>query len=650
MPRKPTPARVKRSNADGTCLYAWRDAPGLPERTGKGPGGKANLLKFQSHVQECWDKGQVPSAPKVVLGEPGSPSSVLTPPTFAEWLGTPEKPGRFFEHTRGPITDERRTRYFEEARLHGAMRIIGKKRLDLITQTDAEAVMDFILSCPECLKRAKKAGRPITEKEARADRYNPDCPNHLPARLQHRDSVRNVKGSFSALFNGAIRAGVITTINPFNGRNIGYWDEPPSNDEWRLALTVDQLQKLVEAHPDELKVVPVVSTFAMLRAGEMWGLQRRDFPVPPENPEQDPSSITFNIERVWRRTARQFSKKGKTLGSTGELSALGARGAKVVNDHLRRNHLPNEACPACQEGKGLWRDAGTNPHLSCGWADDAPLVPVTMCDPSKYSSSVSKRAQAAAGLKHLPFEITHRSFRSTGATMHLVAGTPLAVVVAMGRWTNDKMLRQTYMRLYNEAYTDAVAAMERYVDAELGVDCTEDAPVDARLRFLERRVATLEADNAELIAENEQLRAGLGLPERQRKSVIQPALIDGRRNGKWSLITDDRLRNLLTTCESQVEILRALNLSSTPTNYEKLRQRIERLGLELPKAWVKNAMARISDDAIRAAVAEGETQEEVLERLGLSDHPRQFVRLAERARKLGLELPAKNQRQRRRGA
>jgi len=220
-----------------------------------------------------------------------------------------------------------------------------------------------------------------------------------------------------AAWNVAIRAGHVSA-NPFKDRNFGQWGEPATNDDFRTALKFEQLERLCRAHPDELKVVPVVSAYGMLRASEMWGLWRADFPVPAADEADDPTAVTFELRRVWDNRQQLFRQWGKTTKSLREPVALGAYSTKVLFNHLRNHMPPSKSCVTCASGMGIWRGPiGANPHAGCGMADDAPLVAYNHCSPEHYSESVAPAAQMAAQLGDIGFDITHISFRSTGATL-----------------------------------------------------------------------------------------------------------------------------------------------------------------------------------------------------------------------------------------
>jgi hypothetical protein len=217
-------------------------------------------------------------------------------------------------------------------------------------------------------------------------------------------------------------------------------------------------------------------------------------------------------------------------------------------------------------------------------ANDAPLVPGAVCTPAHYSHQVTHAAQEAAGLGDIGFAITHRSFRSTGATMLLAAGVPESMVVKMGRWTNAETLRKHYHRLYGGAHDEAAMQLERRRAAELGEDSGPGVPVDARVRFLERQVTTVTAERDAVAGENAALRAQFGLPKRAAEGIEQVP-VKRKRASKWRAISDDRLQEIIESSASQLQALQQVGVAPTAKGYERLRREAERLGVELPATW-----------------------------------------------------------------
>lgn len=606
MGRKALPARRKCTYRDGTFLYGWRPQPGAKELTGKGPGGASNLALFRAHVLLCWNAGVEPTPPGTFLAPasptaaPAAPTPTSTAPTLRDWIGNPAKGvrGDFFLHSR-TMKKSNEDQYERTFRLHGALELIGDIPMDQVTVNDANNVCNRVLRCQACVALASQLRPPqeISDFDLRADRptFNKKpCVLHHPARLKQRASVDRYFSTINAAFNAAVRAKVITE-NPFANISYGYWEEPAINDDSRVSLTHSQMDLLTRAHPDELQVVPAVSTDGMLRRSEMWGLWIKDFPVPPEDPSDDPETVTFQLSRVWSTSTKSFIAWGKTAKSLSEPIVLGAATVKALNNHLRDHMSPSPECGACTRGERVWRGVRrNNPHSKCGYANDAPLVPYSVCTPDYYSKSVCPQSQLAAGLGDIGFTITHRAYRSTGAVLHLDAGVPATTVLKMGRWTDLDTLMKHYNRPSLDQCTDAAKLVDRTRAAELGIDQTDSAPVSGRLRFLSDQNAALSSRCEALELENAQLRTSEGLPERLAPSPIVQARSSNRRVGKWDALDDDDLRSAIQTERSQLKILVALGLSTAHKNYTRLRAEALRLGMELPPPWATTPNVAVS--------------------------------------------------------
>jgi hypothetical protein len=612
MGRKVMPARVfKRSYADGTALYAWRPRPGADEISGKGPGsygpaGEAQLNLFRAHVLLCWHAGIEPTPPGTFLTSTKPATEIVIVPsgsttaTLRTWIGNPAKGkrGRFFLFAK-PMSSENAKGYESMFRNHGAFDLIGNIPLDQVTVDDAMAVCNRVLKCETCAERASRLvpTREIAAFDLRVDQLTFDkvqCPSHHPSRLKQRTSVERYVAKINAAFNAAIRAKIITE-NPFATISYGHWDEPETNDDLRVRLTHFQMDVLTRAHPEKLKVVPVVSTEGMLRRSEMWGLWAIDFPVPPADPTDDPEHVAFQLARVWNTAAKQFVPWGKTAASLSEPITLGAAAVKVLNDHLR-NHMPTSlTCSACQSGERMWRGVRRgNPHRGCGYANNAPLVPYSLCTPDHYSKVICPDSQKAAGLGDIGFAITHRSYRSTGAVHHLDAGILPTTVVKMGRWKNLDTLMKHYNRPTHDQFAEAARLVDRMRAAELGLDQSDAAPVGGRLRFLSDQNAGLSERCQALELENAQLREGQAITPRSQASPIIQAPISKRPVGKWDAISDDDLRAAIASEHSRSRVLAALGLSSAEKNYARLRTEALRLAVELPDLWATTRDAEAS--------------------------------------------------------
>jgi len=603
MSSKPVLARVKTEYRNGFVLYAWRPRPGGKETSGKGPGGVDNLQLFRAHVLLCWNEGVEPKLPKEFLPSVTSTVAPKVVPsksaasTLREWIGNPAAGSRgpfflFAKQMSGGVAKS----YESLFRLHGAFDLIGDMPMDEVKMSHVLEICNRTLRCPSCAERASQLvpSREISDFDLRVDQPTFDhqhCIAHYPAALQQRTSVEKYFSKLSAAFNAAVRAEIIAK-NPFAHMNYGHWEEPETNDDLREAIGFRQMDALTQAHPAALQVIPAVSVALMLRRSEMWGLWRSDFPAPPEDPSEDPLALPVLLSRVWRKSDNGYSSQGKTDKSLGESIVMGADAVKALNNHLRNHMAPSTQCANCTKGEKIWRgDRRQNPHRACGFANDAPLVPYSLCTPEHYSKKVCPASQTAAGLADIGFKITHCAFRATGAVQYLQAGVAETTVLKQGRWRSLETLLKHYNRPNVEHFTEAAGRRDRMRAAELGLDQTDGAPATGRMRFLSDQNTALSARCEALELENAQLRAGEGLPERQSPNPIVQVPITFEKVGKWAGFNDDDLRSAIGSERSQMRILARLGLSSAKKNYTRLREEALRLSVDLPAPWAARKAA-----------------------------------------------------------
>jgi len=154
----------------------------------------------------------------------------------------------------------------------------------------------------------------------------------------------------------------------------------------------------------------------------------------------------------------------------------------------------------------------------------------------------------------------------------------------MGRWSNLETLRNHYHRLYGGEHAEAAMALDRLRAAELGEDSGPGVPIDGRVRFLERQVTTLTAACDALAAENTDLRAQLGLPDRVPERIV-PVPVRKKRPSKWRAVSDVDLRAIITSSASGAKALQQVGVAPAAKNYERLRREAQRLGIEFPATW-----------------------------------------------------------------
>lgn len=597
MGGKGAPARIKREYPNGSVLYEWRPRPGVKHITGVGPGGEDNLKLFRAHVLCSWKDDVAPTMPGEYLSGTTPPSVPITvtprgtAPTLRQWIGNPAKGerGRFFAYSE-PMGSQNARQYESSFRNHGAFDLIGDIPMDQVTADNVIAILDRVLQCPLCADRAALLSPEsvIPESALRVDNPPFDkvkCERHYPSRLKQSKSVRNYFGELKAAFNAAMRAEVVTK-NPFAHVRYGLWDEPDNNNKSKVALTHLQLDAIIQAHPEEMRVIPSLSTAGMFRREEMWGLQRIDFPVPPIDPTEDPEYLTFQLSRVWHIDEQRFIKKGKTKASLGNSITIGADAVKALNNHLRNHMDPSPDCGACARGERVWRvDRKRNPHAACGFANDAPLITLALCTPEDYSEKWCPQFQLVAGLSDIGFKITHNVFRTTGASQYLDAGVAETTVVKMGRWTNTKTLQEHYNRPNDDQFTHANKLRDQARAVELGHDVSDEAPILGQMRFKDHKIAALSAKCDGLEHEIALLRIRLNEPERPPIDLVARLPKPEGRIGKWGRITDHEIRDAIESASSQLDILLSLRLSAAAKNYDRLRAEATRLGIDLPERW-----------------------------------------------------------------
>ncbi|MCB0115622.1 MAG: hypothetical protein KDD84_16095 [Caldilineaceae bacterium] len=585
---KRTGARVKRKLQNGNWLYEYREYHRGPYLARVGPGGDENHERFDRYVLTCWDQGRTPDEPSVYLAAPvtiAAPSHDSTM-TLESWVGDPAlgQPGEFFaSRKRRRMSIGQRFSYETCVRLE-VPETLRRRPMNLITAGDAEAVLDDMVQCASCTARAERLGLALPPSALRTDDapFDGMCSAHWPDRVRSPASAQAKLTLLRALYRDAIAAGHATT-NPFEGCSIGDWTPPPTNRTARRALSIVEFERLVQAHPAGLRVIAVLSAFAMLRRGEFFGLRRCDVPTPPEDPADDPESLTFELAVTWSVPYARYQNRGKTTTSTHTPITLTGWPVKVLNDHLRSDIHIDRDCPACRVGHLLWRRTEPNPHNGCGFADNAPLVPARLCRPQDYRS-VGKQAFSGAGLDHdLDFVVTHQVYRSTGATMLVAAGVPIDVVTEMGRWSSPNVVRDHYVRLYPEARIEAGRRLDQKRRTTLGHDDPDPSRPEDRIAALEAQVELLTADNRQLRAAAAQAEAA-GSPITAQPRWRSP----GERASKWRDIPPETLKATLSSKSNRKQMLETLGFSLAAKNYAQLEAMARQLNITLPRKWPGN--------------------------------------------------------------
>lgn len=522
-PRMPARWADRKTAADGSMRAKWvwretRDARGRSQWFG--PATPEMLKRFRDYVRGCWAAGKLPDDPKAFFDGSSVPArSAPSTVTARVFVGRPsaQEPGDYWKYSRScsPGVQTRYERLFERPAIE---RNVADVPMSSVATNLAQKVVWQLTECPECRRRADST---VEDGLLRPDHppFDGDCTDHRVERK--RTSIVKDISQLRSVWDAAKRAGLVES-NPWSDVLVPEWYEPETNDDLRTALNWTQLQRLIDHHPDDAKVIPAASSVCMLRASEFWGLCRGNFPPPPEDPDDDPELLWVNFTHTWNRLEIEWRTRGKTKRAVGAGVGMFVPGpvVRIINDHLRRHMPPNPAhCKACRDRVGIWRDEHTrNPHEGCGLAEDTRLVYATAKGrPHGYAGpyyhltgdeggtypEVLKRATRAASLdeQHLGWKVTHRVFRSTGATLLIHWGNPISEVKAAGRWSESStQLERTYHRMYPEALELMALRANRAIAMETGTELSDDADALEKAMFLETRLA-LAAQEVERLRE-----------------------------------------------------------------------------------------------------------------------------------------------------
>lgn len=612
--RKPARWADRRVNAAGlqTQRWAWRETEDSSERKQwYGPATPRMLSDFSDYVRGSWATGARPISPKEFFGEIATSRESPENTTARAFVGRPIEgaSGPFWEHTSTKSNGVKR-RYERLFEMRDLGPLVGDRVMRQLTIHDAQAVVWRLVRCPHCHDRAP-AGTPDAQLRPDFDPFDESCPNHKAERK--RVSIKRDLAQLCTLWNAARRAGLVTT-NVWSDLVIPTWLEDQTNDDIRTALTWPQLSALIAAHPDDAKVIPAISAFGMMRAGECWGIRRGSLPAPPDDPEDDPECVWIEFSGTFDRLERNWRPGGKNSRAVGPDAGLCVPRpiVKVINTHLRQHMPPNPTlCEACRSGQGVWREARPNPHHDCGLADDTPLVFARRKDrPEGYGGAyywlgdnegcypeVLSKAADAAGLseQELGWRITHRAFRTTGATLLIHWGTPITEVKAAGRWSpQSTVLERTYHRMYPEALEQIARRSTRAMALELGASPPEDASEEERALCAERRIASLEAELQRLRSAADE--------EGYDWTTPPPTTIGVNKQDATKVLGDlEAVKSAVTAATGLVDALRRLGLSNGSA--PRLRAICEQQGWDVPDGRPPNGKTDplAQTDAVRAA-------------------------------------------------
>lgn len=609
--------------------------------------------------------------------------------TAAEWIGSEDERGPYFEHA-AQMAEKQAGKYQRVLRLYGA-EFASKKKMSDVTRSDAKGMLRNMMICPSCrdraqavvaddtasradINRAKKAldnpeqlmvvtlqGQPVEPwdgKDAcfKIDEYDEQVSAHW-ASLKRR-TMGQYLGLMRTAWKVAINAGADdvpedprcagVTLNPFVGIKAPHFAEPTDDDDLTESLTFEQLAGLEQAMPGWIEASVFVAAFGMMRRSELLGLNRGMVTWP--GPKDEGQAI-IRISHVWLKERGKpvgLRPWGKTAGSTREDIYLSPLATEKLRDHFD-THLstPNpDACAACAAGTGEHTGPRrTNPHRSCDFANDAALWkdPATgkRPMPDYFTKTIFALAVDEAPLTKelLGFQPTPKLLRATGATLLLEHGVEPETVRRMGRWAKLETLLSHYNRIRDASKARAARHMDAAARGELGLPGASLLDPADQARILTRRCEVLEGRITVL---EEALRdAGIDPDSVDAVTeVVLPAEVKTAKLASKPIRDDDRVRTAITTLPHRKAILEKLGMSAAKKNYQRLEERSEELGLELPPKWASGSPLE-DDDRLRTAITTLPSRKAILQSLDLDGSTRNYQRLEKRAQELGLELPAK---------
>ena len=518
----------------------------------------------------------------------------------AVWVGDPGggKPGAYYAPGHAmPMGAGQKDRYETLLRLFGSH--FSSKPMDVVTHEDAVIMMQKMLVCKACERRARAAKRkdllksPWLNFGADHDAFDAACVDddgestHF---AEHRQkTIKAALSLMKTLWTVAKKAGKIRTVAGFAGLTENPFEhildavpkvaQRVTNDLLSEALSHTQLDQLNTDIDEDCESIVLVKAYGLFRRSEVLGLNRSniEWPTLPEHKGQARIKISQILDGK-----NQLRPWGKTPGSTGGSIALSKTATDALRAHLTKHRsTPNPACSTCASGVGEILDSKVNNHTDCDFANNAPLWWDTKHNHrlwgENFSNDYFAEACEKAGLTQakLGFRPTVKLLRATGATLLLDAGVPITDVARMGRWTNIDTLQKHYHRIRDVSKTAAAAALDLDARGELGLSTQDDATLESRVRFQQRRIEVLEGElketHAQLAANNIDLQA--------LKPAPTPA---PQRVENWWEDTD-KVRAAVAKHSKQSAIIRALShVTAQHTDYAKLAEVAALHDIELP--------------------------------------------------------------------
>jgi len=546
-------------------------------------------------------------------------------PTLLEWVGSRTYLGsNRHEYTFGPFFAHADKRH-SEASKRGHVALVSspemaeaaKKPMDELEYRDYETAFNRLMACATCIQRCIAAGvTPGTDKapweqlvpKVEAPTWDGQrCDTHhtrlkrksyegkLMLLVAHHSATRTAK---------AKRAGVAPLQRDAVPTAAELFDEVvfcssievggDEQEELRYGLNSQQVKDLQDASPPHLRALPIVAAFTLSRGGqELTGPRIKDVqPYDPRfilDPAAPPVGGTVNLHNFRHRRVNgtcENRPRGKTKGSRRECP-LGELAMSQIRDHIRSfRSTPHPRCPGCRAGHSHWptNDHSNNPHVydehgevKCPMAGDAPLwvdESGRWLDAQDYTRRTWPAICERAGLTDatLGWQPLPRHFRSTGTTMHMESPNPdIALVVRLGGWTSEDMIRDHYYRRSPQAL---LAAIQRVEDAHFREEPRDGASDLERLQHQLRWTAMkLEQAQRRLI------QAGLDMTV---TPVTVAAKVDRPTAFTREAVLDAVRCAILDRRSGAGGVLEYLGVAPAKGNYTRLRQEMTNLGLPLP--------------------------------------------------------------------
>ena len=520
--------------------------------------------------------------------------------TACEWVGDPHggTPGPcFLPGHANKMGARQKERYAALLRLYGSH--FSTRPMGTVKHGDAVVMLQKMLVCSSCELRAKAANRkdlvkvPHISFGADKPAFDKACfdadgeSTHL-SRVQNGGIV-NALSAMKTLWKVAQKAGDIGTIPAFAGLGknpfehilgaIPQLSQLVTNDSLAEALSHTQLEQLNTAMPESCEAIVLVAAYGLFRRSELCGLERQDIQWPSLSEHKGQARIKISRVMLDDNSVRGW---GKTPGSTSNWISLSKTATDALRAHMVKNRsTPNPDCSTCAQGVGEILDSKINSHTGCDFANNAPLWWDThfnrRLQPKNFTIKYFPEACEKAGLTQatIGFRPTPKLLRATGATLLLDAGVPITDVARMGRWSNIDTLQKHYHRQRDASKTAAAAALDVDARGELGLSANDDATLESRVRFQQRRIEVLEAERTELHA----LLVANNINVQALKPAPAPA--PQRVENWWEDVNKIRLAAAKHTTQS--EIIRTLsNVSPQAAGYAKLAEVAALHDIELP--------------------------------------------------------------------